>query len=51
MLINLDPGESSLFKEWKDGNILLRWLLVSVTELLIFKHWLEVMFSNKSWWR
>jgi len=51
MSINLDLGENSLFKESKYGNFLLRWLLASVTELLIFRHWLEVIFSNDSWWR
>ena len=46
--INLDLGEDLLFKELKDRKIPLKQLLALMTELLIFRYWLEVIFSNNN---
>ena len=49
MLINLDPRKNLLFKESNKEKIPLRWLLISMIELLIDNHYLDVMFSKERW--
>ena len=48
ILINLKLRENSLLSELKEEKTALSWLLVSITNFLIFSLCLEVMFLNKS---
>jgi len=50
ILINLKLRKNSLLSELKEEKTILSWLLVSITNFLIFSLCLEVMFLNKSQW-
>lgn len=47
---NWKPEDSSLWRESKEGRILLRWLLATTMELLTLSYCLEVNFSKKKQW-